>query len=231
MQPRRLDQILSRYGYSSRSEARALIKSNRVLVAGKAAKAADQKVDPLLVRIDGEPIEAPEGLLALFHKPAGYVCTHDESEGPTIYDILPPRWSRRNPPVTSVGRLDKDTTGALLLTDDGALVQRWTSPRHKVPKLYEVTLDQDLAPELVSIFATGELILPGEEKPCAPATLQITSRRTARLELIEGKYHQVKRMFALHGYQVLQLHRSQFGSFELGTLQPGQWTMLDASAI
>ena len=86
------------------------------------------------VQIDGNPVEAPEGLLALIYKPAGYVCSHDSREGPNVYTLLPPQWSRRNPPVTSVGRLDKDTTGVLLITDDGALVQRWTSRATKFRK-------------------------------------------------------------------------------------------------
>jgi 16S rRNA pseudouridine516 synthase len=226
MQPRRLDQILSNYGYCSRSEAKLWIKRGRVAVKGATAETSNQKADPSLVEVDGQPIEAPEGLLALFYKPAGYVCSHDAKEGPNIYGLLPPQWSRRNPPVTSVGRLDKDTTGVLLVTDDGALVQRWTSPRHKVPKIYELTVNQDLNPSLVHLFGTGSLQLEGEAKPCAPAKLEILSRREARLELTEGKYHQVKRMFASQGYEVLRLHRSRFGDFDLEGLNPGEWRVV-----
>src|SRR3954462_3494701 len=226
MQPRRLDQILSSYGYCSRSEAKLWIKKGRVTVNGTPAGASDQKVDPLLVEVDGNPIEAPEGLLALFYKPAGYVCSHDTKEGPNIYGLLPGQWSRRNPPVTSVGRLDKDTTGVLLVTDDGALVQRWTSPRHKIPKVYEVTVNQDLDSGLVELFGSGSLQLEGEDKPCAPAKLEIVSPREARLELTEGKYHQVKRMFGSQRYEVLRLHRSRFGDFDLAGLTLGQWRMI-----
>jgi 16S rRNA pseudouridine516 synthase len=223
MQARRLDQILSHYGYCSRSEARGFVKSGRVTINGQPAKASDQKTDPTAVLVDGKPIEAPNGLLVLFNKPPGLVCSHDEREGPNIYGILPPQWSRRNPPVTSVGRLDKDTTGVLLITDDGTLVQRWTSPKHKVPKVYEVTVDRDLSPEMVSVFEAGTLLLHGEDKACAPAKLALMSPREARLELTEGKYHQVKRMFASQGYEVLKLHRSRFGDFDLTGLQPGEW--------
>ncbi|MDB6032803.1 MAG: rsuA [Verrucomicrobiales bacterium] len=226
MQARRLDQILSHYGYCSRSEARLFIKKSKVTVNGEPAKAADKKVDPSTVLIEGKPIEALGGLLAVLYKPAGCVCSHDEREGPNIYSILPPQWSRRNPPVTSVGRLDKDTTGALLVTDDGTLVQRWTSPKHKVPKIYEVTVSQDLSPDLAATFESGTLMLHEEDKPCAPAKLEIVSPRTARLELTEGKYHQVKRMFASQGYEVLKLHRSRFGDFDLSGLNPGEWRML-----
>lgn len=223
MQARRLDQILSHYGYCSRSEARALIKNGQVTVNGEPAKSADQKADPTTVLIDGQPIEAPGGLLVLFYKPEGYVCSHDHREGANIYDILPAQWSRRNPPITSVGRLDKDTTGVLFVTDEGSIVQRWTSPKHKVPKVYDVTLNRDLDRRLVELFASGTLLLEGEDKPCAPARLEIIAPREARLELTEGKYHQVKRMFGSQGYEVLKLHRSRFGDFDLAGLGPGEW--------
>jgi 16S rRNA pseudouridine516 synthase len=128
--------------------------------------------------------------------------------------------------VTSVGRLDKDTTGVLLVTDLGELVQRWTSPKHKVPKVYEVTTDREIAPALVERFAEGTLMLDGDPKPCLPARLEILSAHAARLELIEGRYHQVKRMFASAGLTVVRLHRSRFGDFELGDLRPGHWRHL-----
>src|SRR4051812_22464723 len=226
MQPRRLDQILSNYGYCTRSEAKLWVRKGRVAVKGDPARAADIKADPLQVQVDGKPIEAPEGLLAVFYKPAGYVCSHDEREGPNIYSLLPSQGPRRNPPVTSVGRLDKDATGILLVTDNGSLVQRWTSPRHKVPKLYEVTVSMDLAPRLVDLFAAGLLHLEGEDKACAPARLEILGPREARLELTEGKYHQVKRMFASQGCEVLRLHRSRFGDFDLEGVNPGEWRVI-----
>lgn len=226
MQPRRLDQILANYGYCSRSEAKVWIRKGRVTVAGEAIRDANRKAPPDQVRVDGQPIECPEGILALLHKPAGYVCSHDAGEGSTVYDLLPPRWRKRNPPVTTIGRLDKDTTGVLLITDSGELVHQWTSPKHKVTKVYEATVNSDLAPALVELFAAGTLVLEGEDKPCAPARLEILSPREARLELTEGRYHQVKRMFASQGCEVLRLHRSRFGDFELGELQPGQWKLL-----
>jgi 16S rRNA pseudouridine516 synthase len=228
--PRRLDQLLSRYGYCSRSEARAWLRAGRVTVRGVAARETDDKALAADLLIDGQPIEAPGGLLALFHKPTGCICSHDERDGATIYSLLPARWTQRNPPVTSVGRLDRDTTGVLLLTDDGALVQRWTSPRHKVPKVYEATVDANLRPEWVALFASGELILDDEDKPCLPAKLEILSPREARLELVEGRYHQVKRMFASQGCSVTRLHRSHFGDFDVSSLAPGQWRLLEFPA-
>jgi 16S rRNA pseudouridine516 synthase len=228
--PRRIDQILSSYGYSSRSEARAWVRAGRVTLDGQPVKSAEDKAPVDRLRIDGEPIEFPDGVLVLYYKPPGCVCTHDSREGPTIYDALPPRWPRRNPPVTSVGRLDRDTTGVLLLTDQGPLVQRWTSPRHKVPKVYEVTIDGVMSPDWIPLFAAGTLQLEGESAPCLPARLEIHGPHTGTLELVEGRYHQVKRMFASQGSTVTRLHRSRFGEHDLAGLKPGEWRALPLPA-
>lgn len=223
---RRLDQLLSNLGYCSRREARDWVDAGRVLVAGAPADDAGRKVRDAEVLIDGEPPDHPDGLLLLLHKPLGLVCSHDEREGPNVYSLLPPRWRARNPVVTSVGRLDKDTSGLLLLTDQSPLVHRLTSPKHKVPKVYRATLNRDLPAGLAELFAAGTLVLPGETEPCAPAGLKIIGPREAELTLTEGKYHQVRRMFASQGCEVLTLHRSQFGDLDLGDLKPGTWREL-----
>jgi 16S rRNA pseudouridine516 synthase len=220
---RRLDQLLANLGYCSRREARMWVAAGRVSVRGAVADDFGAKAEPADVLIDGELPDHPDGLLLALHKPLGLVCSHDAREGPRVYDLLPPRWLARHPPVTSVGRLDKDTSGLLLLTDQSALVHRLTSPKHKVPKIYRATVDCDLAPELVARFAAGTLVLDGEKEPCAPATLKILSPREAELTLTEGKYHQVRRMFAACGATVLTLHRAQFGPLTLGDLPAGQW--------
>jgi 16S rRNA pseudouridine516 synthase len=185
-------------------------------------------VDPALVTVDGEALEAIDGLIAVFYKPVGYVCSHAEDEGATIYDVLPERWLQRNPPATSVGRLDKDTSGLLIITDQGPLQQRLTSPKANIAKVYEVTVDKDLDERLIDVFASGTVMLRSEDTPCLPANLDIVSSREARLTLTEGRYHQVKRMFASQGWEVLTLHRSRFGKLTLGELKPGQWRLLDA---
>ena len=197
-----------------------------MLVAGQRATAVDQKARASEVWVDGQPIDSPEGILVLLHKPPGYVCSHDAKEGPRVFDLVPLRWLERNPPVTTVGRLDKDATGALLITDRGDLVHLWTSPKRHVTKLYEETVDRDLDASLVKLFAAGTLMLEDKHKPCLPAKLEIASAREARLELTEGKYHQVKRMFSSQGWTVTRLHRSRFGEFELGDLPVGQWRKL-----
>lgn len=228
---RRLDQILASLGYGSRREVRDAVAAGRVAVAGTRADDASAKPDPRQVRFDGEPLDHPAGLLLLLNKPAGLVCSHDEREGANVYALLPERWRRRNPPVTSIGRLDKDTTGALLLTDQSELVHRLTSPKHKVPKVYRATLDRDFDPAWVALFASGTLQLAGEPKPCAPAALRLISAREAELTLTEGRYHQVRRMFAACGATVLALHRSAFGPLDLGGLEPGSWRELPLDAF
>ncbi len=223
---RRLDQLLSSLGYCSRREARGWVAAGRLAVKGAAADDFGAKADPADVTVDGEPLDHPAGLLLLLHKPVGLVCSHDGREGPDIYSLIPSRWRQRNPSVTSIGRLDKDTSGVLLLTDLSPLVHRLTSPKHKVPKVYRATVDRDLSPDLIAQFASGTLLLDGEDAPCAPAILNLLSAREAELTLTEGRYHQVRRMFAASGATVLTLHRARFGPLELGDLPAGQWREL-----
>ncbi|HMD61238.1 MAG TPA: pseudouridine synthase [Opitutaceae bacterium] len=228
---RRIDQLLACLGYGSRRQVREWLRAGRVTVRGARAGDPGERVDPGDVRIDGEPLDHPGQLLILVHKPAGLVCSHDPAEGPSVYGLLPERWRRRNPPVTSVGRLDKETTGLLLLTDCGAIVQGLTSPRGKVPKTYRATLDREAPPGAEDVFARGECKLPGEAEACAPATLRRVSDRVAEIVVTEGRYHQVRRMFASQGCTVLELHRAKFGDLELGELPPGQWIELSVSTF
>jgi 16S rRNA pseudouridine516 synthase len=223
---RRLDQLLANLGYCSRRDARDWIRSGRVTVRGQGVDDFGAKADAADVRLDGEPLDHPDGLLLLLHKPVGLVCSHDEREGPNVYSLLPPRWRARNPVVTSIGRLDKDTSGLLLLTDQSELVHRLTAPKHKVPKVYRATLATDLPAGLTELFAAGTLVLKDETAPCAPAELRGLGPRAAELTLTEGKYHQVRRMFASQGCEVLTLHRARFGPLALGDLPAGQWREL-----
>lgn len=222
----RLDQLLASLGYGSRRQVNGLIDAGRVTAGGVAARTGAMKVSPAEVRVDGESLDHPGGLLLMLNKPAGLVCSHDAREGPNVYSLLPPRWRQRNPIVTSVGRLDKQTTGLLLLTDQPGLVHRLTSPKHKIPKLYQAILDKELPEGVAEAFASGQLQLEGEGKPCAPAELRRTGERAAEVTLTEGRYHQVRRMFAACGATVVELHRSRFGPLELGDLRPGAWREL-----
>jgi 16S rRNA pseudouridine516 synthase len=224
---RRADQLLSSLGYGSRKEAQALCAAGRVRVRGEVLDDASRRVDASEVALDGAPLEFPEGLLVMLHKPAGLVCSHDAREGPRVYDLLPPRWLLRDPKVTSVGRLDKDTSGLLLLTDQGALVQRLTSPRHHVDKVYVATLDREPGGSLVDAFARGlELSEGGEREMTLPAVARPLGDRRVEVTLREGRYHQVRRMFAAVGLHVVALERTRFGEWALGELAPGQWRAL-----
>jgi len=160
---RRLDQLLANLGYCSRSEARAFLKTHNVTAGDEVLKDCSKKVNASDVRIDGEPLDHPDGILVVLNKPLGLVCSHDPREGANVYSLLPTRWHARNPQVTSVGRLDKETSGLILLTDQTALVHRLTSPKHKVPKVYRATLDNPPPPEAVAVFAAGTLMLDGEK--------------------------------------------------------------------
>jgi 16S rRNA pseudouridine516 synthase len=222
----RLDQLLASLGYGSRKQVRVWIGDGRVSVRGTAETDPGTRVEPGDVGIDGEPLDHPGKLLVLLNKPAGRVCSHSPSEGSNVYGLLPERWQQRNPPVTSVGRLDKETTGLLLLTDCSALVHRLTSPKNKVRKTYVATLDRELPPEAEEIFSGGRCQLPGEKEPCAPATVRRLGSLRAEIVLTEGRYHQVRRMFATLGCEVIDLHRLRLGDLDLGNLAPGEWREL-----
>lgn len=222
----RLDRLLSSRGYCTRSQARAFLNAHEVRDATSRLTKDDQRVDASTITIDGEPPD-PERIVAMLHKPVGYICSHDEGEGRLVYELLPERWMRRNPVVTTVGRLDKETSGLLLITDDGTLVHRMTSPKKQVAKTYLATLAQPLRPDAVGIFAAGALTLANDPKPLAPATLEPIDDRIARLTITEGRYHQVRRMFAAVGNYVVTLHRERVGDLTLGDLAVGEWRLLD----
>jgi 16S rRNA pseudouridine516 synthase len=160
------------------------------------------------------------------NKPPRTICSHDDA-GALIYGLLPQRWQYRNPKVSTVGRLDADTTGAIILTDDGALNHKLTSPRSNIPKVYEAVLAQELNGNEKEIFASGTLILKGEDKPCLPAVLEVIDDTKVRLEIVEGKYHQVKRMFAAVGNKVIKLHRVSFGEFDVKDLEEGEYKFIN----
>ena len=222
-EPKRLDQIMSNLGYCSRKEANLLAKDGRITVDGKMIKTAAVKVDPYSVLFDDEPLEHPESILVMLNKPVDYVCSHDASEGFLIYDLLPRRWMQRKPQLMSIGRLDKDTSGLILITDIGNLVHDFTTPKKNIEKYYNVELDKPLEQKVIALFASGTIRLDEDDKPCLPAKLDITGTSTCRVILTEGKYRQIRRMFGSLGYEVIKLHRSQFGPYLLNDLAPGKY--------
>lgn len=227
----RLDKLLSSLGYCSRKEVSSLIRERLITHIENLPLKSDTKVSHNEIYFEGEPLDPPQGIVILMYKPVGYVCSHDEGEGKLVYDLLPTRWRLRDPKISTVGRLDKETSGLLLLTDDGTLLHRLTSPRHHVAKIYEATLDRALNGNEGEIFASGTLMLNGEKTPCLPAKLTIIDETHATLEITEGRYHQVRRMFAAVGNHVTALHRSSFGELTLGDLKEGEYRIFNNSAL
>jgi len=220
----RLDRLLSRLGYGSRSDVQAWIRQGWVRVGGEPATSASQKASPGDVLLEEKPLDHPFGLTLIYHKPLGAVCSHRET-GRLIYDDFPERWAGRKPALSSVGRLDKETSGLLVLTDDGQLNHQITSPKNHISRTYAVSLHAPLGGHEVDIFASGELLLKDDDKPCLPAELSILDAHHASLVLHEGRYHQVRRMFAAVGNHVTALTRSHIGalSLERTGLQPGEY--------
>lgn len=219
----RVDQLLASLGYGTRRDIDIWIKQGRVKATGVDKLKPDLRVDPEIITIDDQPLDHPHELLIVMHKPLDYVCSHAETEGSTVYDLLPPLWMRRSPRIESIGRLDRDTSGILLLTDQHELVHLLTSPKNHVAKVYEATLEAPVTQKMIDIFASGTLLLHGETKPCLPAKLEAGIDSTARVTLNEGRYHQVRRMLGAVGAPVLTLHRSHFGPIDLKGLDEGEF--------
>lgn len=222
----KLVKLLANLGYGSRKEVARLFREGRVTDAAGEVLYADDAAAHADVRLDGDPLDPAPGMLLMLHKPLGTTCSTTDP-GRVVYDLLPPRFRLRRPVLSTVGRLDRDTTGLLLMTDDGALLHRIVSPRTHLPKVYEATLAQDLRGDEADVFAAGTLLLESERTPLAPARLDVLGPRHARLTLTEGRYHQVRRMFAAVGHHVEALHRPCIGGLALDGLAPGAWRLLD----
>jgi 16S rRNA pseudouridine516 synthase len=226
----RLVKLIANLGYGSRKHVAAMFREGRITDANGEVLYADDQVEHANIRIDGEPLDPPAPLTLMLHKPVGYTCS-TKDPGAIVYDLLPPRFRLRSPILASVGRLDRDTTGLLLMTDDGALLHRISSPRSHLEKIYEATLARDLRGDEGRIFASGELQLESERTPLARASMEVLGPKTARLTLMEGRYHQARRMFAAVGNHVEALHRSRVGGLTLGDLREGQWRALGANDL
>ena len=218
---KRIDAHLSSLGYCTRSEAKRFLRIYELCINDKRVFDTSIKAYHDDITINKEAID-PETITVLLNKPSGFICSHNDA-GSLIYALIPNRWNRRNPKVSTIGRLDVDTTGAILLTDDGALNHKLSSPKSDVLKIYEATLAVPLKGDEVQIFASGELMLNGEKKPLLPAVLEVISPTQVRLEICEGKYHQVKRMFGAVGNRVLTLHRVKFDTFDVEDLKEGTY--------
>ena len=232
----RIDRLLANMGYGSRREIAALVAGDRITLDSAPLPDSDMRLDltpdlPQRMLVDGRPLDPLPGMVLMMHKPLGATCSHKEA-GTLVYDLLPTRWRGREPKISTIGRLDKDTSGLLLLTDDGALLHQVISPRKHVAKRYHVTLDRPLRGDEAAIFAAGTLMLEREEKPLLPVEMEVLSDRTARVVLHEGRYHQVRRMFAAVGNHVVALHRETIGGLALpADLPAGRFRLLTPAEI
>ncbi len=231
----RIDRLLSNLGYGSRREINRACRAGAVTLEGLTIIKAEQTVTPEQVSsgtllFNGELVDPPAPLTIMLNKPAGYVCSHRDT-GALIYDLLPGRWRHRRPLLSSVGRLDKDSTGQLLLTDDGNLLHRIIHPRTHAPKHYQVTVRDALRGDESDLFSSGQFCIRGDDKPLRPAFWQAVTDHSGTMVLTEGRYHQIRRMFAAIGNHVISLHRFQTGNLRLGTVKEGSYRILNTEDV
>ncbi len=227
----KLVKLLANLGYGSRKEVQRLIRAGAVTDDTGRVLGENDLPPHASIRIRGEPLDAPAPLVIMLHKPDGYTCSSDDP-GSTIYDLLPPRFALRNPGLNPIGRLDKDTTGLLLMTDDGKLLHKIIHPKSNCLKVYQVQLDRPLEGHESELFAAGTLVLNSETRPLLPAKFDVLGEKEACVTLHEGRYHQVRRMFAAAGNHVLTLQRISIGGLHLpDDLPPGDWRQLSADEL
>jgi 16S rRNA pseudouridine516 synthase len=232
LKPMRLEDILFSQGFGTRRVCAGLVQQGHVQVGGEVVTDAGEFYEPegLVFTVQGTDWPFKELAYVLLNKPAGTECSQKPSTWPSIYTLLPGPLRQRPQKaavqgVQAVGRLDQDTTGLLLLTDDGKFIHKMSSPKHHVPKVYEVTTKHPITPEMVAKLLSG-VVLDDDPKPVKAAACEAVGELHLKLTLTEGKYHQVKRMVAAVGNRVEGLHRSQIGGLVLNDLPSGQWRWL-----
>lgn len=223
----RLDRFLSEATGQTRSVVKKALHRGDVTVDGEVVKNSAQQINGQEVRLEGRLLGEPKARYVLLHKPDGFISATQDEVHPCVLQLLPPELCRG---IQCAGRLDVDTTGALLLTDDGQWSHRLRSPKHGCKKVYQVDLAEPLPPGVAAQFAEG-IMLNGEESLTLPAQLETITPTRVLLIIQEGKYHQVKRMFAAVGNFVVALHRLQVGDIELGDLPEGQWRFLTPEEV
>ena len=227
-----LESILFSQGFGSRRQCRTIVAQGRVRIAGSVCTDADAEFASAPApefEVDGTAWRYREKAYIALNKPAGYECSRDPQHHLSVFHLLPAQLCARG--VQSVGRLDQDTTGLLLLTDDGQFIHRMGSPKHHVPKVYEVTTKHPVAQAQLDKLLAG-VVLDDDPKPVRAAAAEAVTPHHMRLTLTQGKYHQVKRMVAAAGNRVEALHRSRIGDLALpDELAAGQWRWLTAAEV
>lgn len=226
-----ISRILQSQGFGSRRESRALVRSGLVQVDGRRIDDPFAEFTPegLSFAVDGEAWTYREKAHLLLYKPAAHECTRKPTFYPSVFSLLPPQLAARG--VQSVGRLDQDTTGLLLLSDDGQFIHTWSSGKRRIPKRYRVTLKHPHTAALIEALLTG-VLLHDESAPIAAAACEPIDDLQLWLTVTEGKYHQVKRMIGAAGNRVEALHRESIGGLSLPThFEPGDWGWLEAAQL
>lgn len=208
----RIDKIIASQGQYSRKEVKALIAKRRIAVDGRIVSSSSEKADPMtmLLTVDGKPLEFKRNLYLVLNKPKGYVSATEDREHPTVLEMVPQEYRGRD--LFPAGRLDRDTTGLMIITDDGVLAHNILAPKKHVPKRYHVELDIPVTEEMRLGFSEGVMLNDGV---CKAADLIKTGEKTAEVTLREGRYHQIKRMFGCFGAEVVELKRFGMGRLTL----------------
>lgn len=216
----RIDKIIASQGTYSRSEVKKLIQQKKVKVNGETISSPNIKidVDTAEITINNEPIKIKEHIYLMLNKPEGYVSATKDNKDKTVLDLVPEEYKNRE--IFPAGRLDKNTTGLMILTDDGQMAHNILAPKKHISKKYEVTVDIPVTEEMRKGFKEGIELIDGK---CKTSEMTITGEHTAEVILTEGRYHQIKRMFGCYGAKVIKLHRTQMGKLELPKdLAPGK---------
>ena len=208
----RIDKIIASQGLYSRSDVKYMVNRKRITIDGKVVTSASQKadVDKNEIMLDGKPFLVKKQIYLMLNKPKGYVSATEDKKQQTVLELVPAEWKGRD--IFPAGRLDKDTTGLMILTDDGVLAHNILSPKKHVQKIYRVELDIPVTEEMQKGFAEGVELNDGV---CKDAKLTILGEKTAEVTLREGRYHQIKRMFGCYGAKVVELHRIAMGELFL----------------
>lgn len=229
----RLDKFIANNSGYSRSDVKKLLKNNAITINGELASAVDQKVSVFAddVLVNGQPVCLQSAQYYMLHKPVNVVCANSHPDYPTVIDLLGEIKPEQRHKLQIAGRLDVDTTGLVLLTDDGQWNHKVTTPRSDCVKVYEVELEQPFDEKFIGDFEQG-MLLEGENKLTLPAQITVIDNYNVRLGICEGRYHQVKRMFLFANNRVRKLHRASIGSLALDpALEPGAYRALTAEEV
>lgn len=225
----RIDKIISSQTNYSRKDVKKLILQKKISVNGKVAKKPEQKVNEQQdeIYIDGNKLEIKKYIYLILNKPKGYISATEDRTAKTVLDLVPEKYMRRG--LFPAGRLDKDTTGMMIITDDGEFAHNILAPKKHIEKTYRVQIDIDITDEMREKFKQGIVL---KDHVCCPATIVVEDKNTALITITEGKYHQIKRMFGCFGAKVVNLHRISMGGLQLPKdLREGECRELTATEL